>query len=50
MYYDAGKIKEGVASGIENFKFLITDERLKQELNVIHGRMLVSLCAKLGSM
>jgi hypothetical protein len=47
MYYDTGK--EGVASGvIENFKFLITDETLEQKLNVIHTRLLVSLCAKLG--
>jgi len=47
MYYDTGK--EGVATGrIENFKFLITDETLEQKLNVIHCRLLVSLCVKLG--
>jgi len=43
--------KEGVFSGdIENLKFLITHETLEQKVNVIHCRLLVSLCAKLGFM
>jgi hypothetical protein len=39
-----------LVGGTENFRFLITDDTLEQKLNVIHCRLLVSLCAKLGFM
>jgi len=49
LYLDYETGKEGVVSGgIEHFKILFTDKILKQKLNVINCRLLVSLCAKLG--